>query len=211
MRDGAGQVTHYVGVTRDVSQRKAAESDVRQLAFFDTLTNLPNRRLLNDRLGQAMVASKRSSFYGAVMFMDLDNFKQLNDTQGHVAGDLLLIEVANRLKQCVREVDTLARFGGDEFVVILSELDSDKAESAQQAAAVAEKIRAALSHTYHLTIAHPGLADVVVAHQCTASIGVVLFMGQEASEDDLLKWADTAMYQAKAAGNDAVRFFRPSV
>jgi diguanylate cyclase (GGDEF)-like protein len=141
------------------------------------------------------------------MFLDLDNFKQLNDTHGHVAGDLLLVEVASRLKQCVREVDTLARFGGDEFVVVLSELDTDKTESAMQAAAVAEKIRVAVSLPYYLTIKHPGHSDIEVEHFCTASIGVALFAGQEATEDDLLKWADTAMYQAKAAGRNVVRFF----
>jgi diguanylate cyclase (GGDEF)-like protein/PAS domain S-box-containing protein len=207
IRDDDGTVSHYIGVTRDVTARKTSESNVRQLAFYDTLTSLPNRRLLNDRLAQAIAASKRTSFYGAVMFLDLDNFKQLNDTHGHVAGDLLLVEVASRLKQCVREVDTLARFGGDEFVVVLSELDTDKTESAMQAAAVAEKIRVAVSLPYYLTIKHPGHPDIEVEHFCTASIGVALFAGQEATEDDLLKWADTAMYQAKAAGRNVVRFF----
>ena len=207
MRDPEGHITHYIGVTRDVTERKTAESNVRQLAFYDALTNLPNRRLLKDRLTQAIAASKRTAFYGAVMFMDLDNFKQLNDTHGHVAGDLLLEEVANRLRQCVREVDTLARFGGDEFVVVLNELDSDKTESALQAAAIAEKIRAAVSHPYHLALKYPAQTPVTVEHHCTASIGVALFLGQEATEDDLLKWADTAMYQAKAAGRNVVRFF----
>jgi diguanylate cyclase (GGDEF)-like protein/PAS domain S-box-containing protein len=210
MRDGAGQVTHYVGVCRDVTQRKTTEGNVRQLAFFDALTNLPNRRLLNDRLTQAMAASKRSTFYGAVMFLDLDNFKQLNDTQGHAAGDLLLIEVAHRLRQCVREVDTLSRFGGDEFVVVLSELDSDLGESSTQAAAVAEKVRAAVSLPYQLRLKHADELDTVVEHACTVSIGVVLFISQDASGEDLLKWADTAMYQAKNAGRNVVRFYSPS-
>jgi diguanylate cyclase (GGDEF)-like protein/PAS domain S-box-containing protein len=211
MRDSAGQVTHYVGVCRDVTQRKTTEGNVRQLAFFDALTNLPNRRLLNDRLTQAMAASKRSTFYGAVMFLDLDNFKQLNDTQGHAAGDLLLIEVAHRLRQCVREVDTLARFGGDEFVVVLSELNSDLGESSTQAATIAEKIRAALSLPYQLRLKHTDELDTVVEHACTVSIGVILFINQNASGEDLLKWADTAMYQAKNAGRNVVRFYSPSI
>jgi diguanylate cyclase (GGDEF)-like protein/PAS domain S-box-containing protein len=209
MRDSDGQVTHYVGVMRDVTERKTTEGNVRQLAFFDTLTNLPNRRLLNDRLTQAMAVSKRSAFYGAVMFLDLDNFKQLNDTHGHAAGDLLLIEVANRLRQCVREVDTLARFGGDEFVVVLSELDSDLGESSTQAAAIAEKIRSAVSLPYHLRLKHAGELDILVEHSCTVSMGVAMFINQEASEEDLLKWADTAMYQAKNAGRNVVRFYSP--
>ena len=124
-----GQVTKYIASFSDITQHKAADDKIKRLAFYDPLTQLPNRRLLNDRLSQAMAASKRSGCYGAVMFLDLDNFKPLNDTHGHEVGDLLLIEVVDRLKSCVREMDTVARFGGDEFVVMLSELDVDKAES----------------------------------------------------------------------------------
>ncbi len=196
-------VTHYVGVYSDITERKRMENQVRQLAFYDTLTNLPNRRLLNDRLGHAMAGNRRSGCFGAMIFLDLDNFKPLNDRHGHGVGDLLLIEVAQRLKNCVREVDTVGRFGGDEFVVMLPELSADRLESTNLARIVAEKIRVALSEPYRLTI-DPGN---IVVHHCTASIGISLFSGQEASQDDILKWADAAMYQAKDAGRNAIQFY----
>ena len=163
--------------------------------------------MLNDRLGQAMAASKRSGRYGALMFLDLDNFKPLNDTYGHGAGDLLLVEVANRLTDCVRGTDTVARFGGDEFVVMLSELDEGKTESAAQAGIVAEKIRIALAEPYLLAIKHEGEAERTVEHRCAASIGMVLFIGHEASAEDIVKWADVAMYQAKGNGRNSISFF----
>jgi diguanylate cyclase (GGDEF)-like protein len=162
--------------------------------------------LLNDRLGQTLAASKRSGRHGALMFVDLDNFKPLNDKYGHFVGDLLLVEAANRLKSCVREMDTVARFGGDEFVVMLGELDTDRTKSIAQAEAVAEKIRVRLSGTYHLNVAHEGMVESLVEHHCSASIGVVVFLDHETSPDDILKWADNAMYQAKAAGRNTIRF-----
>ena len=154
-----------------------------------------------------MAASKRSDLYCALMFLDLDNFKPLNDTDGHEVGDLLLIEAADRLKSCVREMDTVARFGGDEFVVMLSDLNADKAKSTSQAEIVAEKIRITLSQPYLLTIKHEGKVDTTIEHHCTASIGVALFINHEASQNDILKWADTAMYQAKEAGRNSIRFY----
>ena len=211
IRDGEGKVARVVVVSHDITVRKQMEEEVHQLAFYDPLTRLPNRRLLIDRLGQTMAANKRSGCYGAVMFLDLDNFKPLNDRYGHEAGDLLLIQAANRLSSCVREMDTVARFGGDEFVVVVSELDADKAESTAQAEIVAEKIRVALSEPYLLTITHDGKADAMVEHHCTASIGVTLFINQEPSQDDLLNWADAAMYQAKEAGRNSIRFYDPQV
>jgi diguanylate cyclase (GGDEF)-like protein len=141
------------------------------------------------------------------MFLDLDNFKPLNDSNGHVAGDLLLIAAADRLKNCVREIDTVARFGGDEFVVIISELDVDKAASAAQAKLIAEKIRSALSEPYLLTLKHKSEPELAVEHRCTASIGVALFIDHEASQEDILKWADKAMYLAKEAGRNSIRFY----
>lgn len=182
-----------------------------ELAFYDALTKLPNRRLLNDRLSQAMVTSKRTSCYGALMFIDLDNFKPLNDKHGHAVGDLLLIEVANRLKSCVREVDTAARFGGDEFVVILNELDADKARSVSEARKVAEKIHSILSEIYVLTISHDSTRNNTVEHYCTASIGVIVFINQEENQGDILKWADAAMYQAKEAGGNTILFYDSKV
>ncbi|WP_430231661.1 diguanylate cyclase domain-containing protein [Nitrosomonas communis] len=181
----------------DITERKQMEAQINQLAFYDSLTKLPNRRLLNDRLSQVMSASQRSGRYCALMFLDLDNFKPLNDMYGHMVGDLLLIEVANRLKNCVRKMDTVACFGGDEFVIVLNGLTIDKAESASQAEFVAEKIRASLSAPYSLVIKHEGKHDTTIEHHCTASVGVSLFFNHEFNQDDILKLADTAMYQAK--------------
>jgi diguanylate cyclase (GGDEF)-like protein/PAS domain S-box-containing protein len=205
-----GSVEKLMGLTEDITERKKAEELVRNYAFYDTLTQLANRRLLNDRLGQAMASSKRSGRYGAVVFLDLDNFKPLNDTYGHDMGDLLLIEVANRITRCVREIDTVARFGGDEFVVMLSELDEDKEISREQAGIVAEKIRIMLAEPYLLTRKLNGNAESTVEHHCTASIGVVLFINHKFSPEDILKWSDIAMYQAKDDGRNTVHFFDTS-
>ena len=191
---------------RDITERKQAEELILNLASYDSLTRLPNRRLLNDRLGQTMAASKRSGRHGALMFLDLDNLKLLNDTHGHHVGDLLLIEVARRISSCVREVDTVARFGGDEFVVILSELDVEKSASATQAGMVAEKLRAILAKPYMLKLKHEGKAETTLDHHCTASIGVVLFLKLEVGTEEIIKRADTAMYQAKEAGGNLIRF-----
>lgn len=205
--DAQGTIIGYHGITREISKRKQMEEQVRQLAFHDSLTNLPNRRLFFDRLRQSMAASKRSERYSALMFLDLDNFKLLNDKHGHVAGDLLLIVAADRLKRSVREMDTVARFGGDEFVVMLNELDTDKAASVSQAGIVAEKIRSALSAPYLLNISKDGKTDVTIEHHCTASIGVVVFINHEISQDDILKWADATMYRAKEDGRNLIRFY----
>jgi len=205
MRNSNGEFIGILGVTRDISERKRMEDQVYRLAFHDPLTNLPNRRLLNDRLGQTMAASKRSGHYGAVMFLDLDNFKPLNDTHGHEVGDLLLVEVAARLQGCVREMDTVARFGGDEFVVMISELQIDRSESIAQARLVAEKIRLALAEPYLLTVKRSDDAATIVEHHCTTSIGLTLFLGREVSQDELLKNADMAMYSAKEAGRNSVQ------
>jgi len=211
VRDDLGKLAHFIGVTRDITENKLMEDQVRQLAFYDPLTKLANRRLLNDRLSQVMNSSKRSACYAALMFLDLDNFKPLNDTHGHVVGDLLLIDAAARVKSCVREVDTVARFGGDEFVVMLSELDVDKAASKLQALNIAEKIRAALFKPYLLDINKDGEADATVEHHCSASIGVVVFLNHEGSQDELLEMADTAMYQAKEDGRNQIRFYAEEI
>jgi diguanylate cyclase (GGDEF)-like protein/PAS domain S-box-containing protein len=197
-----GQVTHYVGVFSDITQRKQAEERIHNLAFYDPLTRLPNRRLLHDRLQQAFAASARHGTRGAVFFIDLDHFKTLNDTMGHDLGDLLLVEVAGRLLACVREEDTVARIGGDEFVVMLVNLGESAEQSATQAAVVGDKLLAAISRPYELK-GHP--------HHTTPSVGVGLFHGHEQSVDELLKRADVAMYQAKAAGRGTVRFFDPAM
>ena len=205
-RDAHGTITGYHGITREITERKRLEDQVQQLAFYDPLTKLPNRHLLDDRLTQVIAATRRSACCGAVMILDLDNFKSLNDSQGHLVGDLLLIEAARRLSSCVRETDTVSRFGGDEFVVLLGELDADKAQSSAHAHSVAEKIRSSLAKPYLLTIRHEGKADTLVEHHCSVSIGVVVFVGHEADPQDLLKWADAAMYQAKDAGRNSIWF-----
>ncbi|MFZ2300267.1 MAG: diguanylate cyclase [Gallionella sp.] len=206
-RDESGRLLSYDGVIKDITERKKVEEQIRNMAFYDSLTQLPNRRMLNDRLAQAMAASKRSGLYSALMFIDLDNFKPLNDTYGHEVGDLLLVEVAHRLTGCVREMDTVARFGGDEFVVMFTELDTDKTESIAQASVVAEKIRATLAEPYLLTVKHEGQAEITIEHRCTSSIGVVLFINHEASPEDVIKWADMAMYQAKDGGRNKYHFY----
>jgi diguanylate cyclase (GGDEF)-like protein len=202
--------TVHLAVTHDITERKEMEQQVRQLAFYDPLTRLPNRRLLGDRLNQAMAASKRSACYCALMMLDLDNFKPLNDTHGHLAGDLLLIEVARRLSDCVREIDTVARIGGDELVVMLSELSTDHALSTSQTAIIAEKIRLSLSETFWLAVRHGAQPDTLIEHHCTASLGVVLFIGNEQPPNIIFEWADAAMYQAKQEGRNLVRFHRPT-
>ncbi len=192
-------------VLTDITERIKSEEEIRKLAFYDSLTQLPNRRLLYEHLIQAMATSKRSGRYGALLFLDLDNFKPLNDEYGHNMGDLLLIEVARRITSCVREMDTVARFGGDEFVILLSELDTDEAVSITQAGQVAEKIRTLLAEPYLLE--GPSDKPGPVEHRCTSSIGIVLFFNHEAGQDNLIKWADMAMYQAKAGGRNLIRFY----
>ncbi len=189
----------------DITDRVQMEERVRQFAYHDALTGLPNRRLLMDRLGLAMARHKRTGQYGALMFLDLDNFKPLNDRHGHDAGDLLLAEVAHRLKGLVRESDTVARFGGDEFVVILGDLGVGEDAARTHALSVADKILATLSEPYNLCLLRPDGAHEAISHHCSASIGVALFLGEPGTEDDCLRQADGAMYQAKQAGRHTVR------
>jgi diguanylate cyclase (GGDEF)-like protein/PAS domain S-box-containing protein len=192
---------------RDITERKQAEAQILQLALHDSLTGLPNRLLLNDRLGQMMAASKRSGRYGALIFLDLDNFKPLNDTHGHYVGDLLLIEAARRIGNCLRETDIVARFGGDEFVAILNELGMDKAHCIAQSGMVAEKIRAILDKPYVLKFKQGGEPETTVEHRCTTSIGVTLFRDHAVGTAEIIKQADSAMYQAKEGGGNAIHYF----
>ena len=198
VRNNAGEITNLVYAIVDITERKLAEDEIRSLAFYDALTDLPNRRLLLDRLRQAMATSTRSEQYGALLFIDLDNFKKLNDTRGHDIGDLLLQQVAQRLGDCLREGDTAARLGGDEFVILLCELSTEILEAAEKTELVAEKILSTLNQPYFLGAQQ---------HHSTPSIGVCLYHGQTETIDDLLKQADLAMYQSKAAGRNAIRFF----
>ena len=192
----------FMTITRNISDTKAAEDEIRHLAFYDPLTDLANRRLLLDRLRQTVAASQRTGRLRALLFIDLDNFKTLNDTLGHSIGDLLLKEAARRLSSCIRAVDTAARVGGDEFVVILEELSPNAEDAASQAEAVAEKIVAVLNEPYTLS------GRVCLS---TASLGITVFGQRNESTTEVLQQADIAMYQAKTAGRGAIRFFAPEL
>ena len=202
VKNAAGGVINYVGTHSDISQRKAAEQEIQTLAFYDPLTGLPNRRLLRDRLERSLATSTRSGREGAVLFIDLDDFKYLNDTFGHDRGDLLLKQVAQRLGQCVREGDTVARLGGDEFVVILEELGLQPFDAAARTEEIGHKMLARLREVYRID-GHE--------YQGTASIGATLFSDHRESIEQLLKQADMAMYRVKAIGRNAMRFFDPSM
>lgn len=197
-----GMVTHYVGAHQDITERKTAEEKIRHLAFYDPLTHLPNRLLLLDRLQRALASSVRSGRKGAVLFIDMDNFKSINDTLGHAMGDLLLQQVAERLLICVRESDTVARLGGDEFVVMLEGLSEQSIDAAEQAELVGEKILAALSLPYQLS---------THVFRSSSSIGTTLFSEAQQEAEELLKQSDIAMYQSKKAGRNALRFFDPEM
>lgn len=198
VKDENGQATHFVANFIDISARKSAEDEIKTLAFYDPLTKLPNRRMLLDRLQHLLASSHRHQRRGALLFVDLDNFKTLNDTRGHHLGDLLLEQVAHRLRACVREGDTVARLGGDEFVVMLDNLSDDALEAANEAEVVGEKILQVLNQDYALT---------GFSHRCTPSIGITLFGEVAETVEEPLKRADMAMYQAKAAGRNTLRFF----
>lgn len=196
--DHGGHTRGAVITFFDITERKAAEDQIKNLAFFDPLTQLPNRRLVLDRLEHALIASNRTGREGALLFLDLDNFKNLNDTLGHDKGDLLLQQVADRLSACIRECDTAARFGGDEFLIILEDLSDNPLEAASHVTTIAEKILVALNQPYFLA-GHE--------YSNSPSIGITLFTDCKHSVDELMKRADMAMYQAKAAGRNALRFF----
>jgi len=189
-------------MARDVSQAKEAEDEIRNLAFYDPLTSLPNRRLLLERLRQSMAAGNRNGRMRALLFVDLDNFKNLNDTLGHQTGDLLLQEAARRLSACIRDTDTVGRLGGDEFVLMLEDLSEVPEDAAAQAKAAGEKIL--------FTIAQPYLLDGRVCRS-SASIGISVFGDRRENSSEVLQQADIAMYQAKAAGRNTMRFFAPAL
>jgi diguanylate cyclase (GGDEF)-like protein/PAS domain S-box-containing protein len=195
-----GDVANYVAVFTDITQKKLAEETIHNLAFYDPLTELPNRRLMRDRLEQLRSSHTSPGQVAAVLFIDLDKFKELNDTRGHDIGDALLVEVSCRLRSCVRANDTVSRQGGDEFVVILSDLNPSP-QAGHDVAVIAEKIRAALARPYDL---------LGIPWHCTASIGICMFDGAQDALDEVLKRADIAMYEAKRAGRNAVRFYDPA-
>ncbi|MDH5656475.1 MAG: EAL domain-containing protein [Spirochaetia bacterium] len=200
IKDDDGNVTQYVGIFNDITKRKEAEEEIRNLAFYDPLTGLPNRRLLMENFHHALSRSERTKYFGAVIFIDLDNFKKLNDTKGHEYGDMLLFEVAGRLSSCLREVDTVARLGGDEFVILIEELSKDENQSSEIISKLAEKIQMKLNQPYNLE---------GYSYFSSSSIGISLYRGHDKSVSELLKFADLAMYSAKESGRNAVRFFNP--
>ena len=202
VRDERGELVNFVATFSDITRQKQNEEHIQQLAFSDALTLLPNRRLLLDRLQHAVATSIRNRHYGALLFIDLDDFKNLNDTRGHDIGDLLLQQVASRLQRCVREGDTVARFGGDEFVVVLEDLSERLTEATSQVKTVSEKILSILNAPYMLE---------EFQHHSTPSIGITLFDGYETSVEELLKQADLAMYKAKGSGRNSLCFFDPAM
>lgn len=200
--DSDGSLKHIVVNFDDITERKRAEAKIRHLAYFDALTRLPNRRLLMDRFQSALTVSSRSNRYGAILFIDMDRFKTVNDVLGHDFGDLLLIEVANRIRSCVREGDTVARWGGDEFVVLLIEIDEQME--------LASQITAEIAATLHTSLNQPYLLKSLEQHN-SSSIGVALYRGDIYTPDVILRQADIAMYKAKNAGRNTVRFFNPEM
>jgi diguanylate cyclase (GGDEF)-like protein/PAS domain S-box-containing protein len=198
VKDKQGAITNYVASLADITESKAASDEIRNLAFYDPLTQLPNRRLLLDRLEQALASSNHSGQLGALLFLDIDHFKVLNDTLGHNTGDLLLKIIAARLKSCVREADTVARIGGDEFVIVIEDLGAERLAAASCTEMLAEKILNVLSQPYKLD---------AYDYSGSASIGAALFFDHQAGIEDLLKQADIAMYQAKDSGRNTIRFF----
>ncbi|WP_395405738.1 EAL domain-containing protein [Pseudoduganella sp. UC29_106] len=202
VRNAAGDVTHHVCALSDITERKAAEQEIRNLALFDFLTQLPNRRCLMDRLQHALAGSARTGQCGALLFIDLDNFKDLNDTLGHNVGDQLLQQAARRFVSCVRESDTVARLGGDEFVILLENLAEDPRLAAEQARSIGAKLLAKQNEAYTMGQHR---------HSCTSSVGVTVFRGERESVEELLKHTDMAMYQAKASGRNTMCFFDPAM
>lgn len=204
LRDADGRTTGGIAIFEDISEQRRSEEEIRLLAHYDPLTHLPNRRLLMDRLGHALLASARGQEYGALMILDLDRFKSINDTQGHDFGDRMLIEAALRIRACLRRGDTVARLGGDEYVVVLEGLGSTETAAAAHAEQVAETMRLTLGQSYLLD-------GSGAEYYSSTSIGVTLFLGQDNSPEDLLKQADVALYQSKDAGRNAIRFFSPAM
>ena len=202
VKDERGELTHFVAVFMDISEQKKAEEEIQRLAFYDTLTGLPNRRMLMDRLRQELAAASRQDTHGALLFLDLDHFKTINDALGHSVGDMLLQQVAKRLSSMLRTEDTVARLGGDEFVVLLPELDKNPETAANLARGVAEKLRGALCEGYDLQGRE---------YHASGSLGITLFPQSGNDPEQLLKQADTAMYRAKAAGRNEIRYYLPEM
>lgn len=192
------EVSHLDGVITDITEKKLHEKEMAELAFYDPLTHLPNRRLLIDRLHQVQLSSQRNNRLAAIMFMDLDSFKELNDTFGHDYGDVLLQQVADRLSSIIRKEDTVARLGGDEFIVVLKDLSELMDDAMKEVITIADKLMHILNTPYFLKS---------IEYKCTPSIGITFIKGKEYDQDELIKQADRAMYDAKKSGRNTYRFF----
>lgn len=200
-------ITHFVAVMQDITLRRAAEQQLRTLAFYDPLTNLPNKRLLRDRIETLMAQTARSKNHGSIIFIDLDRLKSFNDNYGHKVGDSLIKAVAERIQKHIPKGDTLARFGGDEFVIVLADLNSSPVRAAQESSSLAETIREDLNNPFVIYDQQNNLIE----HTTSASMGITIFQGTNKPLDDLLKWSEMAMYQAKASGRNIVRLFDPNM
>ena len=204
MMNDNNSIEFFIAVKQDITKRKKLEANIHKYAFYDNLTELPNRRLLADRFMTVQASSRRTNKYFAILFLDLDDFKPLNDTFGHSTGDLLLKEVALRLKKCVREIDTVSRFGGDEFVVLLQELGIDKDQSIEKTFSIAENIRKLLSKPYKLKLKKDKSYEFSIEHLCTTSIGALVLLNHECSFEEIIAKVDNAMYEAKKTGRNKI-------
>ena len=206
MRNNQDELTGIANIGLESTAHKAIEERALKLALYDALTGFPNRLLLFERIAAAKEANIRKGRYGALIYLDLDNFKPLNDAHGLAAGDLLLVEAAKRIKSCLRKIDAVSRLEGDKFIVLLDEITEDRATSTTKAKTVAEKIRCALALPYLLQTSSGDATELkAIEHQCTASIGIAIFSGMERSGEDIFKSADIAMRQAKNSGRNLIR------
>jgi diguanylate cyclase (GGDEF)-like protein/PAS domain S-box-containing protein len=202
-----GEIHNFIVTMLDISDRMRVHLKTKKIAYYDQLTKLPNRHLLNDRLSQALKTSERRGHYGAVLFIDIDKLKIVNDEHGHEVGDMLLCEVTSRIKNTVRAIDTTARFGGDEFIVILSELSTNLSDSITQVENIGKKILFNLSHDFSIALESAENETSVIKLNCSASIGVTLFLGDKVKPPSIIKQADIAMYEAKKSGGKTVMMY----
>ncbi|WP_240553535.1 sensor domain-containing diguanylate cyclase [Polynucleobacter aenigmaticus] len=211
IKDALGVAKKMIGTNWDISKIRARQANIEKIAFFDDLTSLPNQRLFMDRLSQAMLISSRKKNYGALIFIDLDKFKVINDEYGHLAGDWLLVEASKRIKKCLRQTDTASRYGGDEFIVLLGDLSANKDDAKMELQKIAENIRDSLSALYSVPIFDGKTKGNFIRCGCSASLGSSLFFGQQPDSIELIYQADAAMYEAKSKGGNRVKFSKSNL